>query len=351
MRSTGWREGSGRSALATGACLLAVALGLAAPALALADDEGAGPAAPVAEARDVAAPRAREAAAADQPVAAVEPVPAEAAVSADFAEAAPSMPGTSEPVGLSAAASDPQPPSEPGAAPAAPPGEPAAAPAPQRLRVRQDPFEPLNRRIFTFNEAVDRALLQPVARVYREAVPELVRTGVRNVFGNVEDAWSAVNHLLQGKGRDAYEMTVRFITNSTFGLGGLLDVAGEMGLERRSEDFGQTLGRWGVPAGPYLVLPFLGASSLRDTAGLRLDRAASLPAVIGHERTRLTATAVEVVQARSGLLQAGDLLGQVALDRYTFVREAYLARRRSLVYDGNPPEEPEDDAPATPAPR
>lgn len=226
----------------------------------------------------------------------------------------------------------------------------AAAPTPAaRPRVRQDPLEPLNRGIFSFNDAVDRALLQPVARVYREAVPSLVRTGVRNVLGNVEDAWSAVNHLLQGKGRDAYDMTVRVVTNSTFGFGGLLDVAGEMGLERRSEDFGQTLGRWGVPAGPYVVLPFLGASSLRDAAALPLDRAASLPAAVSHEPTKWSLTALEVIQTRSELLQAGDLLGQVALDRYTFVREAYLARRRSLVYDGNPPEEPEDE-PAAAAP-
>lgn len=231
------------------------------------------------------------------------------------------------------------------AAPAA-----AAAPTPAaRPRVRQDPLEPLNRGIFSFNDAVDRALLQPVARVYREAVPSLVRTGVRNVLGNVEDAWSAVNHLLQGKGRDAYDMTVRVVTNSTFGFAGVLDVAGEMGLERRSEDFGQTLGRWGVPPGPYLVLPFLGASSLRDTAGLRVDRAAALPPRIAHDPTRLAVTTLEVIQTRSELLQAGDLLGQVALDPYTFVREAYLARRRSLVYDGNPPEEPEDE-PAAAAP-
>lgn len=264
------------------------------------------------------------------------PVDAAAGAAADAADAAGNAPAPTSESPVPAAASSSAP-----------------APAGARLRVRQDPLEPLNRSIFAFNDAVDQALLQPVARVYRQAVPALVRTGVRNVLGNVEDAWSAVNHLLQGKGRDAYEMTVRFVTNSTFGLGGLLDVAGEMGLERRSEDLGQTLGRWGVPAGPYLVLPFAGASSLRDTAGLRVDRVAALPARVAHVPTRIALTTLEVVQTRSELLQAGDLLGLVALDRYTFVREAYLARRRNLVYDGNPPEEPEDDlAPAAPvAPR
>lgn len=231
-------------------------------------------------------------------------------------------------------------------------GESVAAPSEssRRARAGSDPFEPFNRAIFSFNDAVDAAVLEPVARAWKEAVPALVRQGVRNVFGNVEDAWSAVNHLLQGKGQDGVEMTVRFVANTTLGLGGLLDVAGEMGLERRSEDFGQTLGRWGLPAGPYVVLPFLGPRSVRDGAAWTLDRQASLANVAAEGARSWGLSAVELVQTRSDLLAAQALLGQVALDRYTFVRDAYLARRHSLVHDGNPPPEPEGDEPGA-APR
>ena len=231
-------------------------------------------------------------------------------------------------------------------------GESAASgAAPERQgRPDPDPFEPVNRAVFTFNEAVDEAMLAPVARAWKAHVPALVRQGVRNVFGNVEDAWSAVNHLLQGKGRDGVEMTVRFVTNSTFGFGGLFDIAGDMGLERRSEDLGQTLGRWGLPPGPYVVLPLLGPRSVRDAAGWAVDRRASLANLAGEGERSWALSGVELLQTRAELLAAQALLGQVALDRYTFVRDAYLARRRSLVYDGNPPPEPEDDAPAR-APR
>lgn len=226
---------------------------------------------------------------------------------------------------------------------------PAAAEPARSRRKGPDPFEPLNRAVFSLNEAVDAAVLEPVARAWKQVVPPLVRQGVRNVFGNVEDAWSALNHLLQGKGQDGVEMAVRFVTNSTFGFGGIFDLASDMGLERRSEDFGQTLGRWGVPPGPYVVLPLLGPRSVRDGAAWTLDRQASLPSLAGQGERVWALSAVELMQTRSELLAAQALLGQVALDRYTFVRDAYLARRRSLVYDGNPPPEPEDDAPAQPA--
>jgi hypothetical protein len=142
----------------------------------------------------------------------------------------------------------------------------------------------LNRGVFAFNEVVDRALIKPLATAYRAVLPSPVRTGVDNVFGNVDDAWSAVNHLLQGKVKSALEMTVRVTTNTVFGLGGLLDLASDAGLERQREDFGQTLGKWGFGPGPYLVLPFYGASSLRDAVGLPLDRQASLPGIV-HDGT------------------------------------------------------------------
>ena len=211
--------------------------------------------------------------------------------------------------------------------------------------VKADPFEGFNRSVFAFNEAVDRALLKPLALAYKAAVPSPVRTGVDNVFGNVGDAWSVVNHLLQGRVKSALEMTVRVTTNTVFGLGGLFDLASDAGLERQSEDFGQTLGKWGFGPGPYLVLPFYGASSVRDAVGLPLDRKASLPSVVHDGSYRWGLTTLELVHNRADLLSATSLLEQVALDKYSFVRDSYLARRRNQVFDGNPPEEPEEDDP------
>lgn len=216
------------------------------------------------------------------------------------------------------------------------------------LALKADPLEGLNRGVFAFNEVVDRALIKPLATAYRAVLPSPVRTGVDNVFGNVDDAWSAVNHLLQGKVKSALEMTVRVTTNTVFGLGGLLDLASDAGLERQREDFGQTLGKWGFGPGPYLVLPFYGASSLRDAVGLPLDRQASLPGIVHDGTYRWGLTTLELVHARSDLLSATSLLDQVAFDKYSFVRDSYLARRRSLVFDGNPPEEPEEEEPLPP---
>ncbi|MGI9153980.1 MAG: MlaA family lipoprotein, partial [Rubrivivax sp.] len=167
------------------------------------------------------------------------------------------------------------------------------------LPIKADPLEGLNRGVFAFNELVDRALLKPLATAYRTVVPSPVRTGVDNVFGNVGDAWSAVNHLLQGKVKNALEMTVRVTTNTVFGLGGLFDLASDAGLERQPEDFGQTLGKWGFGPGPYLVLPFYGASSLRDAAGLPLDRQASLPGIVHDGTYRWGLTTLELVHARA----------------------------------------------------
>lgn len=203
-----------------------------------------------------------------------------------------------------------------------------------------DPLEGWNRGVQGFNDAVDDAVLKPVARTYRDVVPELVRTGVGNFFGNLSDPWSAANQFLQGKVENGLNMTLRFVTNTVFGLAGLLDPATEIGLERRSEDFGQTLGRWGVGPGPYLVLPLLGPSTLRDTAALPLDMTATSTSMItGNDTVHYAATALNVVHTRASLLAASRLLDDIALDRYSFLRDAYLSRRRNLVYDGNPPEE------------
>ena len=199
-----------------------------------------------------------------------------------------------------------------------------------------DPWQRFNRKVFAFNEALDEAVLAPVARAYRDVVPELVRRGVSNVFGNVGDIWSAVNHLLQGKVGSGVEMGMRVLSNTFFGIGGLLDPATEMGLTRRSEDLGQTLGVWGLGPGPYLVLPLLGPSTVRDTAGLPFDRYAE-SAHTWWGGNPYTLGALQLVSVRAELLSTTQLIGDVSLDKYSFVRDGYLARRLDQVYDGAPP--------------
>jgi phospholipid-binding lipoprotein MlaA len=215
-----------------------------------------------------------------------------------------------------------------------------------------DPWENWNRKVFSFNEGLDEKVLKPVATGYQKVVPEFVRTGVDHFFTNAADGWSAVNHLLQGKWQSGFEMTVRFTTNTVFGFGGLLDIASEAGLESQPEDFGQTLGRWGFGAGAYVVWPVLGPSSVRDSAGLPLDLMASPATVINDGGAKVQITGLQVVNKRANLLGASRVLDDIALDKYTFVRDAYLSRRRSLVYDGSPPESKtdEDDKEAAPAP-
>lgn len=230
---------------------------------------------------------------------------------------------------------------------AAPPELPPAQPA-ARAAHPADPWEPFNRGVHAFNEGVDEAVLKPVAGAYRQVLPELVQRGVENVFGNVADLWSAANHLLQGKPEPAAEMTMRVVINTWLGLGGLLDVASEAGLHRQPEDFGQTLGRWGLGPGPYVVLPLFGPRTLRDAAALPLDWRGSLQALPPQAQQRFLLSGLDAVQTRAGLLGATQLVDQVAIDKYSFVRDSHLARRRSLVYDGDPPPEPEDtgdDAP------
>ena len=214
-----------------------------------------------------------------------------------------------------------------------------------------DPIEGWNRAMFSFNEGLDAAVLKPVARGYQAAVPELVRRGVANVFGNFGDGWSAINQLLQGKPVASAQMTMRVATNTLFGIGGVFDVASDLGIERQQEDFGQTLGHWGLPAGPYLVWPLLGPSSLRDSAGLPLDLSWSPSALTKDDPTRFGLTALRLIDTRAGLLNATRLVDEIALDKYVFIRDGYLARRRNLVYDGDPPELPEPKVEPTPAPK
>ena len=211
---------------------------------------------------------------------------------------------------------------------------------------RLDPWEKWNRKVFNFNDDLDKAVLKPVATAYSNIVPQTVRRGVGNFFGNFADAWSAVNNILQGKFTAASEDATRVGANTLFGLFGILDVASEMGLEHHYEDFGQTLGRYGVGAGAYVMLPILGPSTVRDTAALPLDRLASPPAFFNGTGTQLGLTALQIVNTRSGLLGATRVIDDIALDRYTFVRDAYLQRRRSLVFDGDVPETPADSGAA-----
>jgi phospholipid-binding lipoprotein MlaA len=213
-----------------------------------------------------------------------------------------------------------------------------------------DPFEPVNRAIFGFNEAVDSNVLVPVAKGYQNVVPELVRTGVTNFFGNFGDGWSAINQLLQGKGEAASTMTMRVATNTLFGIGGLFDVASDLGMERQSEDFGQTLGRWGLPAGPYLVWPILGPSNARDTLGRPLDLAWTPSALVNDAGGAMGLSALNLVDTRANLLSASRVVDGIALDKYSFIRDAYMTRRRSQVYDGDPPDLPEAKEPASPPP-
>lgn len=218
-----------------------------------------------------------------------------------------------------------------------------------------DPLEPYNRKMSEFNETVDRAVLKPVATAYQEATPALVRTGVSNFFANLGDAWSFVNNSLQLRVEPAVTSFFRFAINSTMGLAGVLDVASEMGMDRYKQDFGLTLGRWGVPTGPYVVLPIMGPSTLRDTAALPVDMWGNPISVVDPVSARNSLYALRAVDARANLLRAGSVLDSAALDKYSFTREVYLQVRReesgrfkrpasALPSDGSLPPEPSPGA-------
>ena len=207
----------------------------------------------------------------------------------------------------------------------------------------RDPLEPMNRAIFRFNEVTDEWVAIPVASAYRKVLHVEIRDRVRNFFANLADPWIGINNVLQGKFFEGFEDGMRFVFNSTLGLFGLHDVASDMGIEKHDEDFGQTLGRWGVGDGPYLMLPILSSSTLRDTAGWVVDFTFGDP--VGYVQDialRNSLYALRLVNRRSELLDASRLLEQAALDKYVFQRDAYLQRRRNLVYDGHPPREPRE---------
>jgi phospholipid-binding lipoprotein MlaA len=225
-----------------------------------------------------------------------------------------------------------------------------------------DPLEPVNRHVSDFNDGLDRVVLKPTATLYREKVPPLVRTGVSNFFNNMTDAWSAVNSLLQFRLQDAEENLARFHLNTMFGLFGIFDIASDLNIERHREDFGQTLGRWGVPAGPYLVLPLFGPSTLRDALALPIDRRYDLVRELDPAGLRTGMNALRLVDRRSNLIRVGNVLEEAALDRYSFTRDAHLQRRRAEIFQGGeeqdvPPSLPDESgvpsepppAPAAPA--
>ncbi len=207
-----------------------------------------------------------------------------------------------------------------------------------------DPFERVNRAVFSFNETADEYVIKPVAEAYKFVLPEFVRTGVTNFFSNINDVLIAANNLLQGKPSNAASDIGRFLVNSTIGILGLFDVATDMGLDKNREDFGQTLGVWGVADGPYMVLPFFGASNARDTVGLVVDIETDFMLNTNKldSDEKLAVNGLRVINRRADLLDAGQLLEDAAFDKYSFVRDGYIQRRRSQVYDGEPPPSPEE---------
>lgn len=202
----------------------------------------------------------------------------------------------------------------------------------------RDPYERFNRNVFAFNERVDKAILKPAAKGYQKIVPEFARTGVTNFFENLGMVVTTLNDVAQLKGEKVPVDIARFVANLFFGLGGLIDVATGLGIENRNEDFGQSLGYWGVGSGPYIVLPILGPSTARDGSGLAVDFVVS-PFYYWEEQGRIRwgLLGLNIVNARANLLAAERLLDETGVERYTFLRDVYLQRREYLIHDGNPP--------------
>ena len=195
----------------------------------------------------------------------------------------------------------------------------------------RDPFENYNRGMTRFNDAVDEAVLKPVATGYAKVTPDPVRTAVSNFFNNLKDMWGTVNTALQLRGEATAVNFMRVNVNTFIGLGGLIDIASDMGLHKTKADFGQTLGHWGVPPGPYLVLPLMGPSTVRDTVGMGIEARGDLVGQVEHIPSRNSLTGLRLVETRAGLLRAGSMLEEAALDKYTFTREVFLQRRQSVV--------------------
>ena len=207
---------------------------------------------------------------------------------------------------------------------------------------QKDPLEPVNRGIYQFNDTVDKAIFKPVAKAYTVVMPEPAKNMVSNFFSNLDDVIVTLNDLLQLKFAQAASDGIRFVFNSTFGIFGLINFADR--LEKHNEDFGQTLGYWGIGSGPYIVLPFLGPSSVRDSVGVYADSQTNMISRIDHIPTRNQVYMIKVTSIRAGLLKQESVLEEAAaIDHYAFIRDAYLQRRKNLIYDGDPPREKFDD--------
>lgn len=202
-----------------------------------------------------------------------------------------------------------------------------------------DPLETFNRGMYRFNDTVDKAVIKPVAQAYDTVVPDVGKTGVSNFFSNLDDVIVTVNDFLQLKILQGILDGTRFAVNSTAGIYGLIDIGSHIGLEKHNEDFGQTLGKWGISNGPYIVLPILGPSTLRDGVGLYADSRPSKLRRVEHMPTRNQLYLAKAVSHRAGLLDQEKILDEAAIDRYELIRDAYLLHRKSLVYDGNAPRE------------
>lgn len=206
----------------------------------------------------------------------------------------------------------------------------------------KDPFEKFNRAMFSFNDTVDRVALKPAATAYKNATPTFVQTGVNNFFGNLTDLWSSLNNFAQLKGQDGLNDFMRFAVNSTLGLVGVLDIATPAGLRKHNEDLGQTLGYWGVPSGPYLMLPLLGPSTVRDTVALPGDWWGDPWTHVDDIPWRNGGIVLRAVDQRASVLDASNLLEDAALDRYEFIRDGYMQRRNSKVLDTDKAQERAD---------
>jgi phospholipid-binding lipoprotein MlaA len=216
---------------------------------------------------------------------------------------------------------------------------------PEDQRNPKDPLEPYNRAMHQFNTDFDKTFIKPIAKGYKAVVPEPVDQGITNFFSNIDDVNSAVNNLLQVKISRFGTDIGRLVINTTIGIGGLIDVATNMGLPSYKEDFGQTFGYWGDVDSPYLVLPLLGPSTLRDTMGIPGNIAANpFFHVWNTDKTvNWTMLGLDVIDTRADLLTATDLVDTAATDPYAFVRDAFLQKRRNQIFDGNPPPSPEEE--------
>jgi phospholipid-binding lipoprotein MlaA len=210
--------------------------------------------------------------------------------------------------------------------------------APKDQRAASDPWEPMNRRLNALNDNIDKVTFKPLAKVYEAVFPQIMRRGINNFSKNLLIPLSVVNNLLQGKLKNGLSETGSFLANSTVGIGGLIDVGSDMGLERHREDFGQTLAVWGVPDGPYVFIPLLGPRTLRDATMIPLNFAADPLFHLEHDRTRQTIYFIRAVDVRAQLFTAEAVI-EDSCDRDLSIRESYLQNRQFLIYDGDPPED------------